>query len=81
MASGDLCVSPKSRTAALLFYLLLGAFGAHRFYVGRWFSALLFTVTGGGFLVWALVDFILIVSGAFKDKHGCRLLSWAGTTV
>jgi TM2 domain-containing membrane protein YozV len=72
-------VSTKSRTAALLFYFLLGAFGAHRFYVGRWFTAILFAITGGGLLVWALVDFILIVSGSFKDKNGCRVMSWAGT--
>ena len=28
-------ISPRSRTVALTLYLLLGLFGAHRFYVGR----------------------------------------------
>jgi TM2 domain-containing membrane protein YozV len=57
-------------------------FGAHRFYVGKTGSGvamLLLTLTGVGVLVtgvWHVVDWILIVCGAFRDAEGRRLMVW-----
>ncbi len=61
--------------AALLCFLL-GVFGAHRFYVGKTGTAILMLFTIGGLGIWTLVDFILIVTGSFKDANGVRLTAW-----
>lgn len=60
----------KSFTAALLLCLFLGGFGAHRFYVGKAGTGLLQLFTFGGLGFWALIDFITICCGNFKDKSG-----------
>jgi TM2 domain-containing membrane protein YozV len=73
---GQETLSPKSRLGALLFCLLLGVFGAHRFYVGKVRTAILMILTLGGLGIWSLVDFILIVIGSFRDKQGKRVLKW-----
>ena len=112
--------SPKSRLAATLLacpFLVVGMFGAHRFYMGKiktavgmlvlgllaaagYFGyvgalmtfainmdeeefpvvlllflgvALLFGLAAG---IWALVDFILAVSGHFKDNEGRPITKW-----
>lgn len=44
--------------------------GVHRFYVGKVGTGLLQLVTFGAFGIWTLVDFVMIVSGNFKDKTG-----------
>ena len=46
-------LSPKSRLVALLLCWLLGGFGAHRFYVGKWKTGLalpLLSISGVGLL-------------------------------
>jgi TM2 domain-containing membrane protein YozV len=68
--------SPKSRLAALLLCFFLGIFGVHRFYVGKIGTGILQIVTLGGLGIWSLVDFILIIVGAFKDKQGRPVLVW-----
>jgi len=55
--------------AALLCFFL-GGLGAHRFYVGKVGTALLMILTLGGFGIWVLIDFIMILTGGFKDKEG-----------
>lgn len=35
----------------------LGLFGVHRFYLGKWFSGLLYLLTGGLFLIGVVYDF------------------------
>lgn len=62
--------SEKSFVATLLFCLILGAFGVHRFYVGKVGTGLLMLITLGGFGIWVLIDFIMIVSMQFRDKQG-----------
>lgn len=69
--------SPKSRLAALLLCFFFGVFGIHRFYVGKVGTGLLQLFTLGGFGVWALVDFIMIIVGAFTDKDGLLLVRWS----
>ncbi|HKJ92296.1 MAG TPA: TM2 domain-containing protein, partial [Longimicrobiales bacterium] len=46
----------KRRWAAWLFWGTLGWFGAHRFYLRRTFTGLAMLFTGGGALIWWVVD-------------------------
>jgi TM2 domain-containing membrane protein YozV len=61
--------------AALLCFFL-GAFGAHRFYVGKVGTGVLELITIGGFGIWWLVDFILIVCGQFRDADDEKITQW-----
>lgn len=73
----DETYSDKSRLGALLFCLFLGVFGAHRFYVGKFGTAILTILTfGGAFGIWPMVDAILIIIGSFRDKQGRRVYIW-----
>lgn len=65
--------SPKSALIALLLCFFLGAFGAHRFYVGKIKTGVLMLVTLGGLGIWALVDLVLIACGEFDDAEGREL--------
>ena len=69
-------VSPKSRLAASLFCLFLGVLGVHRFYLNKIGTGILMLITFGGFGIWYLVDFVLIVSGLFTDKEGLLVKDW-----
>ena len=73
-ASGD---SEFTRAVALPIGLLLGVFGAHRFYVGRVGSGVAMLCTLGGMGIWWLYDMILIVAGEFKDVEGRRVVRWS----
>lgn len=55
-------------TAMLSFFL--GGLGIDRFYLGKIGTGVLKLITSGGFLIWALVDLILILTGNMKDKAG-----------
>jgi len=68
--------SPKSRLVAALFCLLLGAFGVHRFYVGKIGTGVLMILTVGGLGIWTLIDLIFILTGSFTDKEGRRVFVW-----
>ncbi len=61
---------------AFLLCFFLGWAGAHRFYVGKIGTGILQLVTFGGLGIWALIDFIMIIVGAFRDKHGVKLTQW-----
>jgi len=69
-------ISPKSRLAVTLLAFFLGEFGAHRFYLGKIGTAIAMLLTGGGFGIWALVDFIFAVAGLMKDKEGRLITNW-----
>ncbi|TDB70747.1 TM2 domain-containing protein [Micromonospora sp. KC723] len=60
----------KSWVVALLLCFFIGVLGVHRFYVGKVGTGILQLVTFGGLGIWTLIDFILILVGAFKDKQG-----------
>lgn len=62
--------SDKSFIATLLFCLLLGTFGVHRFYVGKIGTGILMLITLGGLGIWVLIDFIMICCARFRDKEG-----------
>jgi TM2 domain-containing membrane protein YozV len=61
---------------ALLLCMFLGFLGAHRFYVGKIGTGILMLFTGGVFGVLWLIDFIMIIVGAFTDKAGNKLTEW-----
>ncbi len=68
--------SPKSRLATTLLAWFLGEFGAHRFYLGKIGTAIAMLFTLGGLGIWALIDFIIAVSGNMKDKEGKPIKNW-----
>jgi TM2 domain-containing membrane protein YozV len=61
---------------ATILCLVLGPFGAHRFYVGKTKTALLQLVTLGGLGIWMLYDLIMLLTGEFRDAEGNRLTEW-----
>ncbi len=75
---GGLMVSPKSRLVTLLLCLFLGVFGAHRFYTGKIITGILMIPLMLIYIgeIWLLIDFILILAGAFTDKNGLKIKNW-----
>lgn len=68
---------PKSFIATWLFALFLGFFAVDRFYLGKTGTALAKLFTLGGLGVWVLVDLILVLAGAQRDKLGRPLDGYA----
>lgn len=60
----------KDFMTTVLLSLLLGGFGADRFYLGKIGTGLLKLISFGGFGIWYFIDIILILSGSTKDKAG-----------
>jgi len=60
----------KYKSTTLLLCIFLGWLGAHRFYVGRWMTGTIQLLTFGGYGIWWLIDFILIVFNNFTTKGG-----------
>lgn len=63
-------MSDKSKLTVALLCFFLGGLGVHRFYVGKIGSGVLQLVTLGGLGIWALIDFVMILLGKFKDASG-----------
>lgn len=68
--------SNKRILPAFLLCFFLGCFGIHRFYVGKVGTGILQLLTFGGFGIWALIDFIIILCGSFTDSDGHRITQW-----
>ena len=68
--------SDKIILPAFLLAFFFGMFGAHRFYVGKYGTAVLQICTCGGFGIWATIDWILLVCGVFTDAQGRRMRNW-----
>ena len=54
----------------LLLCWFLGIIGAHRFYTGHTATGIAQLLTLGGCGIWALIDFIMLLTGSFKDAQG-----------
>ncbi len=70
--NGDLEGSDWLTTLLLCFFL--GVFGVHRFYTKSTGVGVAQLLTLGGCGIWALIDFILILTGGFKDGTGKPLV-------
>jgi len=66
-------ISERNWLIALLLCIFLGAFGVHRFYVGKIGTGILMILTFGGFGMWMLVDVIMIATNSFTDVNGLKL--------
>ena len=60
----------KSFPITWVLSLLLGAWGADRFYLGKWKTGLLKLLTFGGLFIWWLVDLVMLSIGRVKDAKG-----------
>lgn len=60
----------KSFITTWVLSLLLGTFGADRFYLGKTGSGVAKLLTAGGLGIWALVDLIMTLTGNTRDKEG-----------
>jgi hypothetical protein len=63
-------LSHKNWHTALLLSILLGFFGADRFYVGRPGLGVLKLISFGGYFVWWVIDVVLLLQGRMKDDFG-----------
>jgi len=63
----------KSFLVTEVLSLLLGVLGVHRYYTGYIGIGILQTLTLGGCGIWALIDFIFISVGKYKDAKGQEL--------
>ena len=64
----------KPKQTTLLLCIFFGWFGAHRYYVEKWPTAILYTVTLGLAFVGWIVDIFMIASDQFTDGAGQPLL-------
>ncbi len=69
-------MSNKKILPAFLLCFFLGAFGAHRFYVGKIGTGILQLLTAGGLGIWAIIDLVMLAAGKFTDKQGNKLVQW-----
>jgi TM2 domain-containing membrane protein YozV len=68
--------SDKSFLVTWLFALFLGFFAVDRFYLGKVGTGLVKLFTFGGFGIWLLVDLVLVLAGAQRDKQGRKLAGY-----
>lgn len=58
----------------LILCWVFGIFGVHSFYTGKIGTGVAQLLTCGGLGIWVLVDFILILTGSFRDGEGRPLV-------
>ncbi|SIN90027.1 NINE protein [Agromyces cerinus] len=63
----------RTFVATWLFAMLLGFWGADRFYLGKVGTAIAKLLTLGGLGVWVLVDLVLVLTGSQRDRDGRTL--------
>ncbi|MBP0600122.1 TM2 domain-containing protein [Herbaspirillum sp. LeCh32-8] len=57
-------------SVAWLLLTFLGLFGAHRMYIGKWISGVIYLLTGGLFLLGVLYDFWTLNAQISERNHG-----------
>lgn len=68
--------SDRNRLTALLLCVLLGWVGAHRFYVGKIGTGLIWLFTLGFLGIGVIYDVIFIATGEFRDDRERRVVRW-----
>ena len=63
----------KKKWIAFVLALFLGGLGIHRFYVGKLGTGIIWLLTGGLLFIGWILDVIMILIGAFRDKAGMPL--------
>ena len=66
-------ISEKSKGTTAVLCFFLGFLGIHRFYTGKIGTGILWLCTGGLLGIGAVVDFIMIICGSFKDCNGALI--------
>lgn len=66
--------SDKKRWVAFFLCLFFGAWGVHKFYLGRFGMGIFYLFTFGGFGIGWFIDLIVLLAGGARDWQG-RLLS------
>ena len=59
----------KSKLTAIQLCFFLGSLGIHRFYLGYTLIGVIQLLTFGGFIIWAIVDLIMLIIGSLKDSE------------
>lgn len=77
LAGATASESTKHFLAVFFFSFLWGSFGVDRFYLGKIGTGILKLITGGGFGLWTIIDLVIIMSGAMRDKAGLPLAGYA----
>jgi TM2 domain-containing membrane protein YozV len=70
ISNGSNSIDQNRWVISLVLCWFLGVFGIHRFYTGHTGIGIAQLLTLGGCGIWALIDFIIIVTGNFKDAQG-----------
>ena len=65
--------SNHSKMTLAIICFFLGIIGIHRFMVGKIGTGVLMIITLGGCGIWALIDFIVILTGGFTDSDGNKI--------
>ena len=60
---------PYDYTVSWVLLTFLGPFGIHRFYLGKWFTGIVYLLTGGLFLVGVLYDFLTLNGQVSELNH------------
>ncbi|MDY6930225.1 MAG: TM2 domain-containing protein [Pseudomonadota bacterium] len=60
----------KNRLLALVLGMVLGLFGADRFYLGKWKSGVAKALTFGGLGIWWFIDGAMLLIDAFLHSLG-----------
>lgn len=56
--------------------IVIGGFGAHRFYAGKIGTGILMLITCGGCGIWYLIDIFTVCTEQFTDSDGKRILMY-----
>lgn len=62
-------ISDKRLSITFILAFLFGVVGAHRFYVGKYATGVLYLFTGGFFVVGWIFDLLRIITLNFKDRY------------
>ena len=61
---------PVDYDLAWILLTFVGIFGIHRFYMGKWFTGILYLFTGGLFLIGILYDFLTLNEQLSEENSG-----------